>query len=464
MQSNLECDIKDFRDELCRRLGREKYNVWFSQSEFAFEQDHLKVLAPNSFMCGLIKKNFHTDINECAKTLGGSELTVHFTNASNTGTVKKDKRPRRTRPLSHTSAQPKPRPAQGFSTSCKHTLDTFVVGKKNEMAYNAAKVISESPGKVYNPLFIYGTYGVGKTHLLQAVCNQTKKNNPSCCCVYVSAEQFTNEYLNALKTSTMDKFRKKYRNADILAIDDIHFLAKKPSTQEEFLHTFNTINLADKQVVLASDAHPTMINELADNLVNRFVSGMVVRIDSPDYDTRIKICEDKINRMGLKLAPEIIEYVAESVTNSVRDIEGALVKLSAHLKLVEGKLSLAAVHYILGRSLPNSSAALSVESVLSNTAAFFSVSASAIKSSKKDRTTSLARAVTMYMLREKTSMSLPEIGRAMGNKNHTTVILACKKIKELVEKDNQVCWKVDGCRRRENINAVLKQVLDSVSR
>ena len=326
----------------------------------------------------------------------------------------------------------------------------------------AAKIVSETPGKVYNPLFFYGTYGVGKTHLLQAVCNQAIKNRPGAVCVYVSAEEFTNEYLNALKSSNMDSFRKKYRNVDILAIDDIHFLAKKPSTQEEFLHTFNTIDLADKQVVLASDAHPTMIAELADNLVNRFVSGMVIKIDAPDYETRLRICEQKLTDMGITISNEIVEYVAHNVTKSVRDLEGALMKLNAHVMLTGEKLSIAVAQYLLGQSVQSSAPVVNSESVISSVTAFFSITAKDIKSSKKDRTVSLARSVAMYLLRENTSMSLPEIGKAFGGKNHATVILACKKIKTLVDKDNQAVWKVQGISRSENINTILKQLTDSI--
>lgn len=463
MRGKIADNIHTLRNELRRRIGSEKYDSWFSKSDFRIEEGLLKVVAPNTFVSGLLKRNFQSDIDLCVRELSDSQLSVQFEVASG----KTDKTPpakRRMMPVAPVVVEDTNAPSRNKSgkQTYKHTLDSFIVGKKNNMAFNAAKMVADNPGKNYNPLFFYGTYGIGKTHLLQAICNQAAKNQVGANCVYVSAEEFTNEYLNAIKSGGTEKFRKKYRNVDILAIDDIHFLANKKATQEEFLHTFNSIDLADKQLVLASDSHPTMIAKLADNLVNRFVSGMVVQIEAPDFETRIKICEQKIKEMNVIIDREIIEYVAHNITNSVRDLEGALLKLNAHIMLTGEKLSPAIAQYLLGNSVKSSAPLITPESVLACTTAFFSITTQDIKSSRKDRTISLARAVAMYILREKTDMSLPEIGREFGGKNHATVILACKKIKSLIEKDIQAQWKVQGLSRRENINTVIRQLTDSI--
>ena len=471
LQANVNTDIRQLKSELLERLGHNKYDVWFSESDFRINNDCLTVLAPNAFVSGMLKKTFYADINECAKNISGTNLSISFDVFSQND----DSLPARQASQNHTRVRkvmPLSKPvvvdtqpcnsSERSARSYKHTLDTFIVGSKNKLAYNAAKAVSETPGKDYNPLFFYGTYGVGKTHLLQAICNQAIANRPNALCVYVSAEEFTNEYVNAFRTQKLDNFRKKYRNVDILAIDDIHFLANKKSTQEEFLHTFNSIDLADKQIVLASDAHPTMIAELAENLVNRFVSGMVVKIETPDYDTRLKICRQKTADMGIKINDEILEYVAANITKSVRDIEGALLKLNAHIMLTGEPLSLALAQYLLGQAVSKSAAGVRVEDVESSVATFFGTTLKDMRSAKKDQTVSLARSVAMHLLRDNTDMSFPEIGKSLGGKNHATVIMACKKIKELAEKNCNATWKVNGMTRSENINTIIRQLQETI--
>ncbi len=470
MQAIVHTDIGQLKNELLERLGHNKYDVWFSNSDFRINDGRLTVLAPNSFISGMLKKTFYTDIKECVKNVSGTPLTISFdvlaqdegrSDGLRAETAHSNVRAQRIMPLAKPVIVDTPH-RKGSARSYKHTLDTFVVGSKNQMAYNAARTVTETPGTVYNPLFFYGTYGVGKTHLLQAVCNQAVVNRPAAVCVYVSAEEFTNEYVNSIKTNKLENFRKKYRNVDILAIDDIHFLANKKSTQEEFLHTFNSIDLADKQIVLASDAHPTLISELADNLVNRFVSGMVVKIDAPDYDTRLKICRQKMADMGIKINEEILEYVAVNITKSVRDLEGALLKLNAHIMLTGEALSLALAQYLIGHAVQKSAAGVRVEDVESSVATFFGTTQKDMRSAKKDQTVSLARSVTMHLLRENTAMSFPEIGKALGGKNHATVIMACRKIKELADKNCNATWKTHGLTRSENINTIIRQLEEAM--
>ncbi len=469
LQANVNTDIRQLKSELLERIGHNKYDVWFSESDFRINNDCLTVLAPNAFISGMLKKTFYADINECVKNVSGANLAISFDVLTQdddiaSSAVRSSMQAKRVMPLAKPVVldTPSSSGSERSPRSYKHTLETFIVGSKNKMAYNAAKVVSETPGKVYNPLFLYGTYGVGKTHLLQAICNQAIANRPQAVCVYVSAEEFTNEYVNSFRTQKLDNFRKKYRNVDILAIDDIHFLANKKSTQEEFLHTFNSIDLADKQIVLASDAHPTMIAELAENLVNRFVSGMVVKIEAPDYDTRLKICRQKMADMGIKISDEILEYVAANITKSVRDLEGALLKLNAHIMLTGEALSLALAQYLIGQSVQKSAVGVRTEDVESSAATFFGITHKDMRSTKKDQTVSLARSVAMYLLRENTDMSFPEIGKAFGGKNHATVLMACKKIKELAHKNCNAKWKSQGITRSENINTIIRQLEEAI--
>ena len=265
--------------------------------------------------------------------------------------------------------------------------------------------------------------------------------------MYLSAEEFANQYVMALKTHKLDVFRNRFRNLDILAIDDIHFLANKNAMQEEFLHTFNSIDLAGKQIVLASDAHPKEIGQLCDKLVNRFVSGMVVRIDPPDYEMRVKICVRRADQLRLTLSKDVLDFVAETVISGIRELEGALVKLSAYAALSHTPMTLALAQQVLAEHITRTDPVVHTSDIAAVAADYFGLSVADIHSDKKDRTVSLARAFTMYLTRRFTRLSYPEIGRALGGKNHATVILACRKVEEYLKTNRELKWRCrTGCR------------------
>jgi chromosomal replication initiator protein len=276
--------------------------------------------------------------------------------------------------------------------------------------------------------------------------------------MYLSAEEFANQYVVALKTRKLDAFRNKLRNMDVLAIDDIHFLSNKNAMQEEFLHTFNTIDLAGKQVLLASDAHPKEIAQLCEKLVNRFVSGMVVRMDAPDFETRRRICAQRAEGMKLTLSQEVIEYIAGTISANVRELEGALVKLAAFGSLSGQPITATVAQQVLAEHIARRDPVVHNSEIVSTAAEFFGVSVSDIHSAKKDRTISLARSFAMYLNRRFTKMSYPEIGRAMGGKNHATVILACRKVENLLKTNDTLKWKTDNGWR----NAPAKDALDTL--
>ncbi|MHC4483942.1 MAG: chromosomal replication initiator protein DnaA [Planctomycetota bacterium] len=364
------------------------------------------------------------------------------------------------------------------SRRLKLSLDTFVVGSSNELAYNAAKVVINEQQSPFNPLFIHGGYGIGKTHLLQGICNAVCKRRPQTNWLYLSAEDFANQFVLALKTKKLEAFRRRMRQTDLLAIDDIHFLASKPSTQEEFLHTFNTINLAGKQVVLASDAPPKMIGQLSEKLVNRFVSGMVVKIEAPDFHTRCQICRQYMKTQNLKLKTQncetIIRYIAENLRTNVRELQGALLKLIAYSALAGttgygsgrpsagGKINLSTAKTVLAEHLERCDPIVHISDIESAVATYFGITPANIHSSKKNRTVALARHFSMYLIRRHTKMSFSEIGRFLGNKNHATVLLACKKIENLTKQNAKLNWQGPAGNKASKARTILAQLEASI--
>jgi chromosomal replication initiator protein len=271
----------------------------------------------------------------------------------------------------------------------------------------------------------------------------------------------------ALKTKRLEAFRSRMRQTDLLAIDDIHFLASKPSTQEEFLHTFNTINLAGKQVVLASDAHPKQIGQLSEKLVNRFVSGMVVKIGTPDFAMRCEICKqfaENMNTPNSELSDSVIKYIAEHLHSNVRELEGAVLKLVAFASLRNEKVSLPIAKAVLAEHLERCDPIVHVSDIESSVASYFGITPANMHSSKKDRTVALARHLSMFLTRKHTRMSSSEIGRVMGGKNHATVLLACKRIEELIEKNSDLRWRGQAGNKISKARTVLNELEESISR
>jgi len=454
--------VSAISEALAAKVGPQKFRIWFKNStKLTQTGGYLKVGVPNLFIASWIENHFLGEIEEAAREATGENLKVTITIdpelAGHQRKTQLDSQAQlvekaRNRSRFHRDSR---RKVQASSLKkLKLNFDTFIVGSSNELAFNAAKVVVNEEKSPFNPLFIHGGYGVGKTHLLQGICNGIAHKRPATNWLYLSAEEFVNQFVLALKLKKLETFRQRMRQTDLLAIDDIHFLASKPSTQEEFLHTFNTISLAGKQVVLASDAHPKMIGQLSEKLVNRFVSGMVVKIETPDFHTRCEICRQYATAMtkrafvgrsqALKSAnhvPEaVIKYIAENLRTNVRELEGALLKLIAFSSLQNQKISLAMAKAILAEHLARTDPIVHISDIESAVATYFGITPANIHSSKKGRTVALARHFSMYLTRKHTKMSSSEIGRFMGNKNHATVLLACKKIEGLLKQDAELHW------------------------
>ncbi|MBC7782269.1 MAG: chromosomal replication initiator protein DnaA, partial [Burkholderiales bacterium] len=331
-------------------------------------------------------------------------------------------------------------PSTSVKARLRHDLETYVVGPGNQLSYNAAIYVAEFPGAQYNPLFIHGSCGLGKTHLLQGLCRQFVHHHPTKKWLYVTGEEFTNEFLLALRNNRVDAFRRKMRDLDLLAIDDVHFLSGKKATQEEFLHTFNAIEAMGRQVVLASDEHPKMIAEFGESLINRFVSGMVVRIDCPNYNMRCEILRAISVRNRINLGEEVIAWVSRRVTQNVRELEGAITRITAHTRLTGRPVDVSLAQEALGDLDRQLVAPVKPESVLTSVCHYFGLEMKELMSGRRQRTISLARSVAMFLVRKTSKLSFPEIAMKMGKRNHSTVISACRRIERASARNERLAW------------------------
>lgn len=471
-------------DAIAQRVGQQRFHVWFNNStRLDLKQDGLEIAVPNDFISEWIGTHFSKPIQEAAHEILGCPLTVRFNvmpqlfevGASTEAAPREQGQARAIRgPIGYVApivaatvpakavthpgrsaqsgggraavgmiaqntaaaapapALPKPR--------LRHDLDTFVVGASNQLAYNAATYVAEFPGVQYNPLFIHGNCGLGKTHLLQGLCKKFIEHHPTKRWAYMTGEEFTNEFLTCMRQNKLDVFRRKMRDLDLLVIDDVHFLSGNKVTQEEFLHTFNAIEAMGRQVVLVSDEHPKMIEEFGESLINRFVSGMVVRIDPPNYATRCEILRSLALRNHLSVSEEVISWIARRVTQNVRELEGALNRIAAHVKLTGRPADADLAQEALGDLDRQLVAPVKPENIMQAVCNYFSLDQKDLMSGRRQRTISLARSVAMFLVRKTAKLSFPEIGIRMGKRNHSTVISACRRIERAVQKNEPLIW------------------------
>jgi chromosomal replication initiator protein len=331
----------------------------------------------------------------------------------------------------------------GSGFNLKYTFDTFVVGSGNRFACTAALAVSENPGKTYNPLFIYGGVGLGKTHLLHAVGHYTRQLFPGLTVKYVSAEKFLNDFINALRYKNIIAFKNSYRNNDILLVDDIQFLEEKEASQEEFFHTFNTLHDTNRQIVLSSDRPPRSITTLEERLRSRFEWGLVTDIKPPDLETRIAILKKYAEREKIKVYDDILGLIAEKITSNIRELEGALTRVVAFSSLTNSRPDIDIARSILKDILPeDGEKKISIQKIVKEVSKFFSIPINDILSAKRNKFISHARQLAMFLARELTSSSLPQIGKAIGDRDHTTVIYAVSKISKLISKDKNVYMQI----------------------
>ena len=348
-------------------------------------------------------------------------------------------------PLASPSPAPVPKAHKEKASSAaatgmnpRYTFENFVVGTNNEFAHSAALAVAKSPAVTYNPLFIYGVSGLGKTHILHAVGHHVLAKNKSAKIVYLSSEQFTNEFIDAIQHGTLVKFRKKYRQADVLLIDDIQFFAGKERSQEEFFHTFNALHDGHKQIVLSSDRPASEIEKLEHRLVSRFEWGMTAEIQPPDTETRIAILRSKAESLNIRLASWVIEFLADKIRNNVRRLEGALMRVASYMSLSEKEINRETIETLL-RDIFQEQArkAVTIDQIQRSVAEHFDVRLADMTSKKRPANIAFPRQIAMYLSRQHTGSSLTDIGDAFGGKDHGTVIHACKLVKKRMEDDEK---------------------------
>ncbi|MEG1458173.1 MAG: chromosomal replication initiator protein DnaA [Acetivibrio sp.] len=337
----------------------------------------------------------------------------------------------------------------------RYTFDTFVVGNNNTFAHAASLAVAESPGEVYNPLFIYGGVGLGKTHLMHSIAHYILEQNPDAKVLYVTSEKFTNELIEAIRnkadTNSITQFRNKYRNIDVLLIDDIQFIIGKESTQEEFFHTFNTLHESKKQIIISSDKPPKDMAILEERLRSRFEWGLNVDIKLPDYETRMAILKKKEELDGLSIDNEVMKYIATNIKSNIRELEGALTQIVARSRLINKEVDVALAEEALKDLIsPNNKRDITIELIVSIVAEHYNISLPDLLSSKKSRNIAYPRQICMFLCRELTEISFQDIGRYLGNRDHTTIIHGCDKVQKDIDNDPNVQDTIDVLKKKIN--------------
>jgi len=408
------------QEELQRRLAPQQYRTWFAcvRGEFADSDGELTLTVPNEFYREWIGRNYLQLLREAVAAVqpGAGEVRLRVDPA-----------------LAPAEAPELPeKQGPGMPLNPHFTFEEFVVGPTNRLAHAAARAVADAPGTVYNPLYVHGAVGLGKSHLLQAICHALRQRQPPLRVLYLSCEMFVNDFISAIQHGRLDSFRARCRNADALVIDDIQFLARAERTQEEFFHTFNALHNAQKQVVLSSDSEPQGI-AIEPRLTSRFASGLVVGIDPPCLETRMAILRRKAQLRGVALPDEVVTYIAETYTDNVRELEGALVKLAGIASLCKQAITMALAREVL--TAPGRPArTVTMQDILTTVANHFRTKVADILSRKRSRSVAYPRQICLYLSRTLTNHSLQEIGAYFGGRDHSTVIHAEAKIREEAER------------------------------
>ncbi len=391
--------------------------------------DTLVLSVPNSWTKEWVESRYAAMIREALRAAAGREVAVTFTIAEGG--------PAAARPVPREI--PAPRSIHGLALSPKYTFDTFVVGAGNRFAHAAARAVAEQPARAYNPLFIYGGVGLGKTHLLQAIGHHVLTLETLYRVTYVSSEKFTNELINSIRDDKTVEFRNRYRNVDVLLIDDIQFLAGKERTQEEFFHTFNTLHESARQIIITSDRPPKEIPTLEDRLRSRFEWGLIADIQPPDLETRIAILRKKAETDGIHIPDEVADFIAQRIQTNIRELEGALVRVVAYATLTRTAITTTLAEEVLRELLPPVRARpVTIPAIQRAVAEFFDIRVEDMRAKRRTKAIAFPRQVAMYLAREITDSSLPRIGEEFGGRDHTTVMHACDRVRESLQRDTHL--------------------------
>ena len=419
-----------------KKISKPSFDTWLKSTKaHSLQGDTLTIQAPNEFARDWLEERYSQLIAGILYEITGEELGVKFI-IPQSQSEKEIELP--VPPKVNKKADEQPEFPLNWLNP-KYTFDTFVIGSGNRFAHAASLAVAEAPAKAYNPLFIYGGVGLGKTHLMHAIGHYILDHNPSAKVVYLSSEKFTNEFINSIRDNKAVEFRNKYRNADVLLIDDIQFLAGKESTQEEFFHTFNTLHEESKQIIISSDRPPREIPTLEDRLRSRFEWGLITDITPPDLETRIAILRKKAKAEGLDIPNEVMLYIANQIDSNIRELEGALIRVVAYSSLINkdinADLAAEALKDIIPSSKPKVITILEIQRVVGE---HYNIKLDDFKAKKRTKSVAFPRQIAMYLSRELTDFSLPKIGEEFGGRDHTTVIHAHEKISKLLQSDSQL--------------------------
>ena len=420
-----------------QKISKPSFDTWLKSTKMIdFKQNVVTISAPNSFTRDWLDNHYVHLIADIMNELLGEELQIRFI-------VPKDIEVEDDFPVVKQATRNRndqPNDTMPGMLNPKYTFDTFVIGSGNRFAHAASLAVAEAPAKAYNPLFIYGGVGLGKTHLMHAIGHYVLEQNPSAKVVYLSSEKFTNEFINSIRDNKAVEFRNKYRNVDVLLIDDIQFLAGKESTQEEFFHTFNTLHEELKQIIISSDRPPKEIPTLEDRLRSRFEWGLITDISPPDLETRIAILKKKAKADGLIDIPdEVMNYIANQIDSNIRELEGALIRVVAYSSLVNQDITSDLAAEALKDIMPNARPrALTILDIQKAVGEHFHVRLEDFTAKKRTRSVAFPRQIAMYLSREMTDFSLPKIGDEFGGRDHSTVIHAHEKIVKMLKDDQSL--------------------------
>ncbi len=431
--------------QLQLEMSKGTFETWVRDTTLlAYEDGACIVGVPNAYAKDWLENRLLSTVKRILVSILGRTVEVRFVvwPSNQAGEVKSDSGP----VLEAAPSRPEVLASPTLpGLNPKYTFETFVVGPSNRLAHAACLAAADNPARAYNPVFLYGGVGLGKTHLLQAVGNACGARGLQV--LYVSSEEFTNDLINAIRSHTTETFRDKYRSIDVLLIDDIQFIAGKEATQEEFFHTFNTLHGQDKQLVITSDRPPKAMVTLEERLRSRFEWGLTVDIQPPDLETRQAILRSKAERAGRVVDPEIIELIARRVQSNIRELEGALTRVMAYADLTGHPLSLELANSALADLLPRRRT-LSSSHIIETVARHYNLSLEILKGRDRSKDVALARQVAMYLIREETDASLPAIGEALGDRDHTTVMYGCEKVADMVERDDSIRRQLIAIRER----------------
>jgi len=440
-------------------ISKVHFTTWF-RNTFIIEWSDGKVIiaVPNNFTKAWLENKYHKSIIQVLQNITDNQIKqveYQVEASKKLDAIHQSKEEEENKEVSVDAQEVKEEPSpvgqcpQAGGLNPRYLFSSFVVGKGSELAYAASVRVSKEPGTKYNPLFLYGGVGLGKTHIMQAVGSELLHNNPSFKCLYITSEQFTNEFVASLQAGSIESFKQKYRGVDLLLVDDIQFIGGKEQTQEQFFHVFNTLRDAHKQIILTSDRPPKAIPALEERLISRFEWGMIVDIASPDLETRMAILQSKSNEREINLEDEVLRFIAINVQSNVRELEGALNKLLAYAELNDSEPDITTAKEVISSiTMSQKRGGITIRELIKVVATYFDISLEDLSGQSRRKELVGPRQITMYLMREELESSYPTIGQELGGRDHTTAMHAYAKIKRDFDSDEKVRQDIHAIRQR----------------